>query len=80
MLSISFFSFMYDKGEREDSNNSRYRARGIFKLANHLLEGEYLIMVKENHENDHDLSYSYFWMTTEKSDHVLVSSGPNVVD
>ena len=36
-------------------------------------------MVKENHENDHDLFYSYFWMTTESSDHVLVSSGPNVV-
>ena len=23
MLSLFFFSFMYDKGEREDSNNSR---------------------------------------------------------
>ena len=33
-------------------------------------------MVKENHENDHDLFYSYFWMTTERSDHILVSSGP----
>ena len=45
MLSISF-SFMYDKGEREVSNNS-----SIFKLANRFLEGEYLTMVKENREN-----------------------------
>ena len=81
MLRIFFFSFMYDKGEREDSNNSTdigQEASSSWQIT--FLEGEYLIMVKEDHENDHDIFYSYIWMTTERSDHVLVSSGPNVVD
>ena len=50
--------------------------RGILKLANHL----HLTMVKENRENDHELFYSYYWITPERSDHLLVSSGHNVVD
>lgn len=62
--------YLRQRRKRKERYRKKYWIRDIFR--SRFLLGEYHTLVKEMHENDHELFYKYFRMTPERFDNLLL--------